>query len=362
MNKTIIEVYIFFGISLLFVLVIIYLFLKQRDYMHSKIKILNKTLLEQNLRNESLMKSIEENQFQRQKEFNQDLFEQIINLDRNLTDNLNVTNANIESKINTNLKSLESAYKIVIQKIHAFESLGKDTKDLKDELRKISTMFSAQNPQGSFGDYELYRILELAYGDNRNFYEINKALPSGNVIDYGLKMKNEQLLPIDSKFPISKYAQISFTNDADETKISESLFLDDIKNYINNLSENFINPPYTTDYAVLFLPSEAIFVYLSSHHNEIFEYAYSKNVFIASPSTLMSLFYSLKSFLKDEEVNRNIVEIREKISDLDTVFKHLIEFSEVTMNDINKAKEKSEKLDRIIKQISHKFEEVAKIK
>lgn len=330
--------------------------------MHAKIKFLNRIVHEQNLQNQTLMRNLEDSQFQKQKEFNQDLFEQIINLDRNLTDNLNVTNVNIESKINTNLKSIDSAFKIVMQKIHTFENVGKDTKDLRDELKKLSSMFSAQNPQGSFGDYELFRILELAYGDNRNFYEIKKALPSGNIIDYGLKMKDEQLLPIDSKFPISKYSQISFSNDADETKISESLFLDDVRNYIDNLSKNFINPPYTTDYAVLFLPSEAIFVYLSSHHNEVFEYAYSKNVFIASPSTLMSLFYSLKTFLKDEEISRNIVEIREKISDLDVVFKHLIEFSEVAMHDINKAKEKSEKLDRIIKQISTKFEEVARIK
>ena len=238
----------------------------------------------------------------------------------NLNKNLNQIISQNSQNLNFNLKTINQNFIDMTQKVAKIDTFTQISENLQKEIVNFNKIINNQKLRGNFGEFRLENVIKIAYGENSSFYEMQKKLPTGVICDCAFKISNTKILAIDSKFPLSGYEKIITAKDENELKKGQNELIKNMKKHIDDISSKYILPPLTAEYAVLFLPSEAIFVYVCENFTEILEYANAKAVFLSSPTTLLAMLFNIKLFLKDEMISQNLNEIKNAITTLSSEF------------------------------------------
>ncbi|NLK66683.1 MAG: DNA recombination protein RmuC [Campylobacteraceae bacterium] len=330
------------------IILLVFLLFKQREFFYTQMLSLQKFINEQNIQSQSSMSDI-----------NDSLIDRFFMLNKNLNDIMANSNRQATNTLNSNFSSLDERFKNILEKVSELENAKESTNLLKDEVMKLNRVFSNQKLRGNYGEFELNRVLSLTYGENKSFYETQKRLPNGKIVDVALNLKENLIVAVDSKFPLTSYEKVCNTN-GDKTLLERANkeFVRDIKTHINDISSKYILPPYTTRYAILFIPSEAIFTYICSNLSEVFSYMSEKSVFLASPSTLMALLNSLNLFIKDEKISKEIESIKSEIFELSKEFEVFKKQSLAVLNYADKLSNASKTLYDNSKIISNRFDKI----
>ena len=179
-----------------------------------------------------------------------------------------------------------------------------------DGMHEINVIMTNTKKRGTFGEYQLYHILSLYCGDNQHIYEEQYHLSNGKIGDAALHLPgNTKVLIIDSKFPMENYLKI-VDNPKDISYQNE--FKKNVKKHIDDISNKYITEE-TLEEAVMFIPSEAIYLYLCDECADLYDYAHNKKVLMTSPSTLMGVVFTLINITKDFNRSENIKEIEKQI-------------------------------------------------
>lgn len=210
--------------------------------------------------------------------------------------------------------SLNGQYNSIISLLsETNRSLGQS--DIKinqmiDGMHDINVIMTNTKKRGTFGEYQLYHILSLYCGDNQHIYEEQYHLNNGKIGDAALHLPgNTKVLIIDSKFPMENYLKI-VDNPKDVSYQNE--FKKNVKKHIDDISKKYITEE-TLEEAVMFIPSEAIYLYLCDECADLYDYAHNKKVLMTSPSTLMGVVFTLINITKDFNRSENIKEIEKRI-------------------------------------------------
>lgn len=266
-----------------------------------------------------------------------------------------------DNNLNLNLKSIDTTFKNVLEKVAKIENSSLINTQIRDEINHLNKILSNQKLRGNFGEYQLEKILEFLYGENKNFYEFQKTLSNSKIIDCAVYLKNRKILPIDSKFPLANYERIINSTDEKEVKFYQNELFKDMKKHILDISSKYIITGETSEFGVLFIPSEAVFVYVCSHLPQTIEFATKNSVFIASPTTISSLIFVIRLFTRDEIMARNLTEIRNEMLILSQKFathsKHLALFE----NHAAKMHDQIKILNKNAKDITESFEKFTKL-
>ena len=206
-----------------------------------------------------------------------------------------------------NSSSLDRQYNSIITMLNdASRSLGQsDTKinQMISDMHDINVIMTNTKKRGTFGEYQLYHILSLYCGDNSHIFESQYHLSNGKIGDAALHLPgNTKVLIIDSKFPMENYLKIV---DNPKDVVYRNEFKKNVKKHIDDISSKYITEE-TLEEAVMFIPSEAIYLYL-------YDYAHNKKVLMTSPSTLMGVVFTLINITKDFNRSENIKEIEQRI-------------------------------------------------
>lgn len=210
--------------------------------------------------------------------------------------------------------SLDGQYNSIISLLsETNRSLGQS--DIKinqmiDGMHDINVIMTNTKKRGTFGEYQLYHILSLYCGDNQHIYGEQYHLNNGKIGDAALHLPgNTKVLIIDSKFPMENYLKI-VDNPKDVSYQNE--FKKNVKKHIDDISKKYITEE-TLEEAVMFIPSEAIYLYLCDECADLYDYAHNKKVLMTSPSTLMGVVFTLINITKDFNRSENIKEIEKRI-------------------------------------------------
>ncbi|WP_216832732.1 DNA recombination protein RmuC [Campylobacter corcagiensis] len=317
---------------------IVFLLFKQKESFDTQILSLHKFMMESLSRQENLTN---------------DMSDTVIDRFFMMSKNINQSLMNAQTNSTNSLNSLEHKFSSIVDKMAELKSSNSSVTLLKDEIIRLNRVFSNPKLRGNFGEFELEKILRLSYGENSKFYELQKSYPSGVRVDAAIKIKNDLILPIDSKFPLTNYLKIF------DDESCKRAFLKDIKKHINDISTRYITPPKTTEFAVMFLPSEAVFG--AACDGEILEFAYQKGVFLASPTTLMALLYSVGVFLKDEQISKNATVIKKEIFELSNEFIKFKKHSRAALSYATKLREAISLIEESSQKLSDRFDTISKL-
>ncbi|MEG0614829.1 MAG: DNA recombination protein RmuC, partial [Oscillospiraceae bacterium] len=225
--------------------------------------------------------------------------------------------------------------------------------------------------RGILGEIQLGAILKEILSIEQ--YDVNVVTKKGsrNNVEFAIKIPNEDgstvYLPIDSKFPGDSYTALK---DAYESGSSEEVsntlknLMNVLKSEAKDISEKYIDPPNTTDFAIMFLPFEGL--YAEAINNGMIEQLQQKyKVCIAGPSTMAALLNTLQMGFRTFAIQKRSSEVWNVLNSVKTEFDKFSSTLEATQQRLSQANAELDKLvgvrtRQIQKQLSS-FDKISEI-
>ena len=289
--------------------------------------------------------------------FSKQISSDISSLKDSTTDRL----LDIENRLNNNiLKTSEitnTTFNSINERLIKIDENQKSLDDLKNNITSLQAVLSDKKARGTFGEVELYSILESAFGIDENRYSRQYILPNSTRADAVVFGSDSLgLICIDSKFPLENFRKMyEEVSQADKDK-ARSQFKSDVLKHINDISSKYIIAGVTAPMAYMFVPSEAIFSEIYGNFPEVIDKAYNQQVYIVSPTTLMAYLTAIRSIYLGQKKNEKAKEIENLLSDLAVEFNRLKDRSETLQRDFERIIPDFEKMfvteNKIIKRFS----------
>jgi|SRR5690554_363393 len=209
---------------------------------------------------------------------------------KNITNQFEFISRDVNSKINDNFKKTDQTFVSVVERLTKIDEQNKNITNLSKEVLTLNQILTNKSTRGTFGEVQLYQLLEASFGKNKQMYTTQTRLSNGKIPDATIfAPKPLGNINIDAKFPLDNYQKYQDNNlSKEEVDKYVKLFKNDLKNHIKTISEKYIINGETASYAIMFIPAETIYLEIVNNHFEIINYGYEANVFITSPTTLIA--------------------------------------------------------------------------
>ncbi|MDI6717980.1 MAG: DNA recombination protein RmuC, partial [Patescibacteria group bacterium] len=240
----------------------------------------------------------------------------------------------------------------------------KQVVNLADQLKNLQDILKNPKQRGVLGEYFLEETLKNILPPNA--YQMQYKFKDGEVVDAVIFTK-DKIIPIDSKFSLENYERLLNENDAGVRVELEKQLKNDLKNRIDETSKYVRPAEDTTDFALMFIPSESLYYDLlvnrigavKSATRDLVEYAArEKRVIIISPTTfaayLQTVLQGFRAFRIEEsakEIRKRVEELSRHISSYETYMKKLGNHLGTSINMYNQAYRELGKIDKDILRI-----------
>ena len=246
-------------------------------------------------------------------------------------------NKTLEEKMNRSFSLVSERLEQVYKGLGEMQNLAVGVGDLKKVLSNVKT-------RGMLGEIQLGSILAEILSPSQ--YEENAATKrnSRNRVEYAVKLPAEDddgfiYLPIDAKFPGDTYLALreaADSGDKERTAECEKMLLQTIRNEARDIHDKYLDPPYTTDFAIMFLPFEGLYSEVVNR-GMVEELQRKYKVNIAGPSTMAALLNSLQMGFRTLAVQQRSAEVWEVLSSVRKEFDTFAETLERTQNRLDQA-------------------------
>jgi DNA recombination protein RmuC len=278
----------------------------------------------------------------------------------------------VDEKLHKTLEErLGESFNLVSQRLEQvhkglgeMQTLATGVGDLKKVLSNVKT-------RGIFGEIQLEKILEQLLTVEQ--YDKNVATKKGSkeVVEFAVKLPGKDdtgevvYLPIDSKFPLDCYNNLIDaydTGDQIQVDIAIKNLEATIKKCAKDIRDKYIEPPYSTDFAIMFLPIEGLYAEVLRRTSliEILQREYKIN--ITGPTTLAALLNSLQMGFKTLAIEKRSSEVWKVLGAVKTEFEKFGNVLSKTQDKINQA---SNELENLVgtrtKQIQRKLSSIQKL-
>ena len=228
----------------------------------------------------------------------------------------------LEKRLSESFKLVGDNLDKVIQSMSEMRAVASDVGDLK-------RVFTNVKNRGTWGEYQLSLILESLLQPDQ--YEANvKPRPrSDNMVEFAIKLPGRDAdckpvwLPIDSKFPKEDYERLAAAADradAEGVEAAARALTSNIETSAREIRDKYIAPPYTTDFGILFLPTEGLYAETLRRPGLVDKIQRECRVLIAGPTTLAALLNSLQMGFRTLAIEKRSSEVWKMLGAIKTQF------------------------------------------
>ena len=302
---------------------------------------------------------------QRLNEMRRTLDENMVRLQGENEKKLEQIRVTVDEKLNSTLdKRLGESFRTVSERLEQvykglgeMQNLAAGVGDLKKVLTNVKT-------RGVWGEVQLASLLEqyLAPGQ----YDVNVAVKPGSAerVEFAVRLPGrgdgDQVvyLPIDSKFPMEDYRRLmdaSEAGDKDGTDAATAALVAAIKNEARRIHSKYIDPPHTTDFAIMFLPVEGLYAEVL-RQNGIVEWLQNEyRIVVTGPTTLLALLNSLQMGFRTIAIEKRSSEVWELLGAVKTEFGKFAVLLDKTQKRLRMASDSIEDAARKTRTIQRKL-------
>lgn len=279
--------------------------------------------------------------------------EALENMRRSNAESLDKINGTVNEKLQKTLddkisKSFETVNKRLAE---VYEGLG-EMKNVASGVSDLKNVLSNVKTRGIMGEIQLGAILNEILASEQFCEQIPVKPGSSERVDFAVKLPGMEegecvYLPIDSKFPGDTYSNLLDAYDSgnpEELKAKRKLLESEIKRCAKSIRDKYISPPYTTDFAIMFLPFEGLYAeVVNMGLVEILQRDFKIN--IAGPSTMAAMLNSLQMGFRTLAIQKKSGEVW-KI--LEGAKKEFANFEKVLDSARNRLKQADDELEKLI--------------
>lgn len=249
----------------------------------------------------------------------------------------------LEDRLGKSFELVQKQLESVQKGLGEMQSLANNVGDLQKVLTNVKT-------RGMMGEYQLENILEQILTIEQ--YEKNAITKIGSTqrVEFAIKMPGQKdgktvFLPIDAKFPIESYMLLNQAiddNNLPEIASERKKFQDAVKKSAKDIYEKYIDPPNTTDFALMFLPIEGLFAEVMRIPSLFEEIKNKYKVIMTGPTTLSALLSSLQMGFRTLAIEKRSSEVWEVLGAVKTEFR---KFGDILAKTKKKLQEASNVID-----------------
>lgn len=285
-------------------------------------------------------------------------------MNRRIEEQMDRINKKVEFRLNEGFEKTNKTFTNIVERLSKIDEAQKNIEQLSTEVVSLQHLLSDKKTRGTFGEVQLNHILSAIFGDkNDKVYGTQVTLSNNKIVDAMLYLPDEMgNLAIDSKFPLENYQRMVDRELTDrERELATRAFKADMKKHVDAIATKYIIPTETSDQAVMFVPAEAIFAEINAYHQEIVDYAQSKRVWIASPTTLMSLLTTVQVLLRNVERDKYAKVIREELLRLGEEFKRYQDRWDKLSRSIDTVSKSVKDIHVTSNKIGKRFEQISQV-
>ena len=237
----------------------------------------------------------------------------------------------VDEKLQSTLeKRLGESFKIVSERLEAVQRGLGEMQNLATGVGDLKRVLTNVKVRGTWGEVQLGAILEQLLTPDQYEKNVKVRSSSAEVVEFAIRLpgtgsdvNSNVWLPIDAKFPQEDYQRlVSATEIADTNAVEQSLkaLTRAIENSAKDISEKYIEPPATTDFAILFLPTEGLYAEVLRQPGLLEKLQDTYRVVVAGPTTLSAILNSLRMGFRTLAIEKRSSEVWQVLAAVKTEF------------------------------------------
>ena len=311
---------------------------------------------------------LSESNARRLAEIRQTLDLQLAQLQTTNAAKLDEMRATVDEKLQSTLQArLGESFKQVadrLEQVHKglgeMQTLAQGVGDLKHLLTNVKT-------RGIFGEAQLASLLEQVFVSDQYAVQVATRPGSKNVVDFAIKLPGKAddgtplWLPIDAKFPNEDYERLLDAQsraDVIQADLCSKALEARVRLEAKSMTEKYVEPPYTTDFAIMFLPTEGLYAEVLRRPGLIESLQRDFRVTLAGPTTLMAMLNSLQMGFRTLALEKRSSEVWQVLGAVKTEFgkfgdvlAKVKEQTQTVLNTLDKAQTRSNVMHRALRQV-----------
>ena len=298
--------------------------------------------------------------------------EKFTRLTKSTEDNLEKMRVTVDEKLqNTLEKRLGESFKMVNDRLEqVYKGLG-EMQTLATGVGDLKKVLSNVKTRGVLGEIQLERILEQFLATEQYAKNVITKKGSRETVEFAIKLpgkdeiKDTIYLPLDAKFPLDIYNKLVDAYEEGNQSLIDSASKElekFIKKSAKDIRDKYIDPPNTTEFGILFLPTEGLYAEVIKRQQLVEDLQRDFKINITGPTTLVALLNSLQMGFKTLAIERHSSEVWKVLGAVKTEFAKFETVLNAAQSKLNQA---SSEIDKLVgtrtRQINRKLESVEKL-
>ena len=252
--------------------------------------------------------------------------EELNNLKESINNSLNTMSASFNSLSKDVTRDMTQTLTTVNEKVSAFNS---QVENLNKSQEGINKILAGVKKYGTLAEFSLDSLLKDLLPASQYISNVKMKEDTGENVEFAIKLQGGVLVPVDSHFPVEKFKAIDDAHQADDKKAqadARTKLARAFRDKAKNVNEKYIVPPKSTDFAIVYAPTESLFSELSSYQDpntkELLTQELMKKykVVILGPNTLSAYLQSLHMGFQTLKVQKHATEIYDHLKTISTRF------------------------------------------
>ena len=255
-----------------------------------------------------------------------DKTQELNNLKESINNSFNTMSASFNNLSKDVTRDMTQTLTSVNEKVSAFNTQVENLNKSQDGINKI---LAGVKKYGTLAEFSLGSLLKDLLPASQFISNVKMKEDTGENVEFAIKLQGGVLVPVDSHFPVEKFKAIDDAHQADDKKAqadARTKLARAFRDKAKNVNEKYIVPPKSTDFAIVYAPTESLFSELSSYQDpntkELLTQELMKKykVVILGPNTLSAYLQSLHMGFQTLKVQKHATEIYDHLKTISTRF------------------------------------------
>ena len=267
----------------------------------------------------------------------------------------------VDKRLSEGFEKTVATFADVQKRLELIDDAQKRITELSTNVVSLQEVLADRTSRGTFGEVQLLGLISNVLPQSG--YHMQHTLSNGRCVDCMLFLPEPTgQVPIDSKFPLENYRLKADPNLAQTDRdAAEKMFARNVATHIKDIADKYILPGETADFAIMFVPAEAIFSDIHNQHPQLVEQANRSRVFITSPTTLWAILTTAGAVLKDAATREQVGIIQEHLRMLGGDFTRFQDRMDHLAQHIDQAHRDVEQVNRSARKISSRFTKIERL-
>lgn len=235
----------------------------------------------------------------------------------------------VEEKLEQTLQNrLKASFETVSKQLESVNQGLGEMKTVAQDVGSLNKVLSNTKTRGILGELQLGQIIEDIMTPSQYEREVPTVSGSSERVEYAIKLPGVEddgyvYLPIDSKFPLEDYYRLEDayeSGDKEQVELYHKSLLNSIKRFAKDINKKYLNPPETTNFGIMFLPTEGLYSEVVRNASFFDSLRRDENIVVAGPSTLSALLNSLAVGFKTLNIQKNANDISKILGNVKVEF------------------------------------------